>query len=444
MIGCVAAGALIIVGAIVGISGPKSVQKHSITAYECPLDSHIWSPDCKGKEMRKGEESKIIMDFEKLSALNRFISIYAKPVPRRIATATEQKFSISFTASVDIKGTDTPSSGYKMIHQNTASINLQCEYGSTINEDKCESFTLTIDDNIEYSNYQITTFFVVNGDKDSSQLGDVIFTMNAGNPPYGNLELALNILFVLSSAVMVIIFMYGLYLRSSKQWTIEQRLTLYLTIATLIYNNPMLSFKYIVGVEWFFNFCDSFFKDVYVTFLLVFWSILINRAIKEDWKNSKKDFAPKLIIVGIFFILITILHIYVNITIKNDPTMNSTNGTTTSTVLLVFASIAYTVIIVWACVESFLAFPTVFSSDFIKIRFLFIAVPSSLVMIAQLGDLFSGNFASLSKTSFQLAFYYFLFNTYAWVMVVGFWPVSHFIVPPPDEEQTSSLTEKKN
>ena len=309
----------------------------------------------------------------------------------------------------------------------------------------CDMFTLIDEEYVDHRFHKVEAVLTAEKDKDGKlDLGDLQLVVNFGTAEYSNLEMGLNIFFLLTSLAALVVFLYGIRAYIFHGWSYEQIWTVGILLSAIFYNSlcllprsssafsrpfhsspwtdPFFALEYLVP-GWFFQFFDAVVKDLFLALLIIFWLLCIEEFRDgDDFDANSKKHAPKVFVAAAYFVFAVITFTWASVADRRNPVLSSPFEIPAVVVLYVITVLILFGAIVWMVVMAVMAVPKIAHSPLMFTRFLFLAIPSFVLALVVLIGAFCGNYGTGNTNSFQLVFFSTLYNVYTWLLVFGFWP----------------------
>jgi len=434
----VASVLILLVAIIIGATGPPVKDSTTYYAYGCPQNSHTWDPSvCRGAQLADDKQAWA-HDVPTVTPLNRYWSLHFTPYT--LQDTFVYPITRGLKIHVQIYGKNSPQLQvpYSLLSNETREEDITCKQGAQI----CDEILLVFDEEPEFTYYYVLVRVLNGGRLDGDLepfLGDVKMEFKRTHQGFSTLELSIRIVFTFISAGVIFAALWVLRDSPVSDWAWEQRGLALLLFGLLGLNNPLFGFQF-VARTWFFHFLDALFYTVFLGDFMIFALLAIDKIrLNETDIQFNGKHAIKLVVVGIFGILGVTLFTWVNIADRLDPVLSNSGSITGIQALYYINSIIFVGVLVWLTVLSIMTIPVARNFPLWRIRFLFIAIPTSVVVLSITIGIFTGTFGSVRATSLSVTYYYTLYNLYVWVLTWGYWPVEQrFSVRNPTE--TDALT----
>ena len=262
---CVAWG-IVFVAFIVGLCGPASEVSSSSFAYKCPNDTHTWTPECKGIQpgvcsnhpllpflypclinltffiagAQLGE--KIVVEIPGLRSTNRFWALNARPYNKNLKKNSNAnmfaKMKVDILVSVLQRSSIHGEWEYE-VKDERRTVSVVCPTSVKGSGDRpCDMFTLIDEEYVDHRFHKVEAVLTAEKDKDGKlDLGDLQLVVNYGTTGYSNLEMGLNIFFLLTSLAALVVFLYGIRAYIFHGWSYEQIWTVGILLSAIFYNS---------------------------------------------------------------------------------------------------------------------------------------------------------------------------------------------------------------
>lgn len=402
---------ILLIAIIVGATGPTAKEMTEHYTYDCADHTHVWNDtQCTGKQLGTAGVAYSVSTHALIST-NRFWGVKVVPYNKNVAGHSKHNknamMSIEIIANVSYRN-DLRSAWHREVTNRYHKVSVECP--TTIKGDlkvesgKCKGFTLAYERGVSHKYHQVSFEMRVN-EETSLALGDVGAHVYFGTTSYSNLEMGVNIFYLIVSLVVFLVFAWMLRDLIFRGWTFEQGCTLFLSLAVVIYNNPFFSLEYLLpGV--FFVVFDSVVKSAFLALVLLFWLLAFDKARvgEESFRLFEKTHVPKLVAVAACFILAAITFSWSAIREKIDPIFGSPFSSPGVVTFYVFTVIVLALVFVWIIIFGIMAVPTATASQKSFTRFCFIIVSSSVVAISIIVGAFCGDFGT-NNTNCKLCYW---------------------------------------
>eukprot|EP01105_Mastigella_eilhardi_P012073 TRINITY_DN2778_c0_g1_i7.p1 TRINITY_DN2778_c0_g1~~TRINITY_DN2778_c0_g1_i7.p1 ORF type:complete len:256 (-),score=69.73 TRINITY_DN2778_c0_g1_i7:72-839(-) len=233
--------------------------------------------------------------------------------------------------------------------------------------------------------------------------------------------MSLAIGFITANVLLFAAYLFCMRKHPFRTWDVHQRYLLFLLLALFLYNDPLFALKYIYW-GWVFVFLDCIFKVILLSLILLYLLFGLDHVHHEETKLQWGIATfPKYASVSLFFIFYLVMYSWENIRDRINPIFGVHDTLGGVSAFFVLTLLTYVVIVVWLSIITFLSLRTVRHSPAQLKRFLFLAVPSVLVVISEMAYVLMTFFGS-GDTAVQLVFFTVLFNVYICGLCFGFWP----------------------
>ena len=447
---------VLLIAIIVGATGPASKQTTERYAYGCPGQSHVWNEsECPGKQLGVRGVTYTVST-QALTSTNRFWGL--KVVPYNSAVSGNSKHSKNSALALDVIANVSHRNSIKddwkrSVTNDYRKTSVQCPVsvkGSLARESgACHAFVLAFERGVSHKYYQVTFELRAPNGTAELALGDVGAHLYTGTTAYSNLEMGINIFFLIVSLCVFLVYAWMLRNYIFRGWTFEQGCTLVLTLAVIIYNNPFFSLEYLLP-GMFFVIVDALAKSAFIALLLLAWLLLFDKARlgEEAFRLYDKAHTPKILLVIMCFALSAVTFCWGGIREKVDPVFGAPFSSPGVITFYVFTVIVLAFIMAYAIILGIMAVPVATASKAAFTRYCFVIVSSAVVALSIIIGAFCGNFGTNNTKSLELVYFTTLYNCYVWVLVYGYWPAGTPFLPKPraqrDVESSGEFTEKRS
>eukprot|EP01088_Endostelium_zonatum_P020901 TRINITY_DN792_c0_g1_i1.p1 TRINITY_DN792_c0_g1~~TRINITY_DN792_c0_g1_i1.p1 ORF type:complete len:486 (+),score=82.39 TRINITY_DN792_c0_g1_i1:201-1658(+) len=419
------AGIFLLVAIIVGAAGPQVYEKITWSAYQCPGGSRVWSDKCTGVTLRDPNQ-KWKMDLPPMHLFNKLWIIEMTPYKwQNITDGIEANIRpiVSIYGSNSPPGTSDKQQQIRVDDMHTDI--LECPQGSN---SQCLTFTLVDEQFLTFAYYHVE-ISISSADVAHAWVGDVDFTLSRYTKGFGDMELSYRTIYLFFNVAILIAFLWRM--KSTpffNGWAFEQKAILVLLSALILYNDPFYGLTFL-SKGWFFEFLNSVFETLFISLILLFWLIIIDKIRLDQLRlEPSVTHIVQLLVVGVYSIMTLILFAWARIRASEDPVYSERDGITGMLVLFWFISILYGAIIIWLIVLIVMTVPIVNQKKYLLNRFVFIGIPTILCIFSVIIGIFTGTLGPFNRDSLGLVYFLTLYNVYTYILVAGCWPVDESLL----------------
>ena len=366
------------------------------------------------------------MESEALQSTNRFFAVNIVPFNRQFRTGNSGEtvtMRLRMVLSVFHRDQKTGAWEAEAVNQ-TKTVTTTCPYMAPEGSGMCSTVNLMYEQAVEHKYYKVSfTLIDTSTDPTTSLIGDCGLQMVTGTVDFSDTEMTVNILFLATSLVLFLAYIWILREHIFHTWTVEQMGTFALLLCIIFYNNPFFSLEYLVA-GWFFPFLDSIFKSAFVSLMFFFWFMMMNKfRDSETFSLRSKTNLPMFVACVAYFVFSLVTYSWSSIEDKLDPVMALTsNSISGSDVFYVLTCIVAAAIIFWIHFLAFKSLPLVSTSTEQFTRFVVMALPTLVISISIIVGFFVGGYGALQKSSMELVYYTTLYNCFTWLMFYAYMP----------------------
>jgi len=423
------AGVFLIVAIIVGAAGPQVYEKQTYSAYNCNGGSHIWNPtECKGVLLRDPNQ-KWMMALPEMHLFNKLWMIEMTPYKWQNLT-TDVGVDVAIRPVVTIYGSNSePGASDKQNKVRENDVHTETLSCSSGHASSCDTFVLVDEQFLTYKYYEIEVSIQSDSNNGNLAVGDVVFTLSRYTKSFGDMELSYRTIYLFINIVVLIAFLWRMRRISFLNgWAFEQKAILVLLATLILYNDPFYGLTFIAK-GWFFEFLNSVFETLFVSLILLFWLIIIDKIRLDQLRlEPSVTHIVQLLVVGVYSILTLILFAWARIRASQDPVYSDRDGITGMLILFWFISIMYGAIIIWLIVLIVMTVPVVNQKKYLLNRFVFIGIPTILCIFSVIIGIFTGTLGPFNRDSLGLVYFLTLYNVYTFLLVAGCWPVDESLL----------------
>jgi len=168
---------------------------------------------------------------------------------------------------------------------------------------------------------------------------------------------------------------------------------------------------------------DSFAQALHLCVLLMFWVYIFDLTrrgisgpfwVKQDW--------IKVGVVVAYGLITLILFVWFRVADNVDPVYGTTESSWAVTLLFFTDASIYGVVVICVLLLMGLSIAPVHDDQYLLPRFLMTALPSLFVILSLVGAFLFGVFGPVHRTAPSFVYFCTLYNLYALVLLVGYWP----------------------
>ena len=177
-----------------------------------------------------------------LRSTNRFWALNARPYNKNLKKNSNAnmfaKMKLNIVVSVLQRSSVHDAWEYEVKNE-TRTVSVVCPTSVKGSNDRpCDVFALIDEEYVDHHFHKVEAVITAEKDKEGKlDLGDLQFITNIGTTQYSNLEMGLNIFFLLTSALAFALFLFGIRSYVYKSWSYEQIWTSGLLLSIIFYNS---------------------------------------------------------------------------------------------------------------------------------------------------------------------------------------------------------------
>jgi len=344
---------------------------------------------------------------------------------------------ILVTAEVTLLGQNPATDGnvwYIITMNDSISENVIC--GNSANG-QCNFFVLIFEEVIKYPSYQVIVSFPILSQR--TWIGDVTFALKMGSDGFANMEIGYQITYFIVSVAVMVFYFVKMRKAPTVDWSWEQRALALLLVGLVCHNDIFSPFRYATR-GWFFPFMSSLMHVAFSCIILLFWLLMADKLRREEIRiDFNLSHLPKLIIIGVYGVLILILFAWASIADEVNPVTSNTVGGIQ--VMFYIVSILWVGIIIWIVVLAVLTIPVVMRKQYLMTRFLFFALPTGICILSLLIGIFSGTMGNVGRTTLAFVYLTAMYNVYVYTLLWGYWPARDVV--PQDSLSNPNITSEE-
>ncbi|KAJ6253269.1 transmembrane protein [Anaeramoeba flamelloides] len=403
----------ILLGFIIGMSGPKKYNSVSVDSY------------------LRSSNSKIEIQLNNISRINQFLFVEGFFV-----NSVTYGVKVPITFSVELYGTKKQhskewgeiyqqNSPWKMISNTTHNRTILCNPETS----SCESQILVYETINQYSNF----YFKINAE--FSELTDLfqVVEFNYVNSSMTVFEILFRYFFIILTLFIIVYLTRYTRQYSFHNFLIEQKWISLLVISLLLFNNPFYPIITLSNSS-FFRILDALFTSTFFGLLLYFIWIKLDSFRYQKFKRTfLKFYLPRSIPILILMIFFFILYVYGKFHEMDDPQYQQAQDTPGYMALKWLHNIIlnlYNLFILYSIIRNYIYFKQTINNqihenegiNYNKKRFNFFLLVSVLPFFTLIILLFGNFLHELKYSSFTFLFTYSVCNAYIIALSIAFLP----------------------
>ena len=206
------------------------------------------------------------------------------------------------------------------------------------------------------------------------------------------------------------------------EWPFEQRGVALLLIGLILFNNPFFAL-HLYGGTWFWTFLDEFFQILFACLLFFFWFGWIEQVrfgyTQTPPQRSWVWYAKVVVVIG-YGVTAAVVAYWLDVKLNRSSELAGLAGVV---FFYYMACLFCGAALVWVMIGGVLHIPSgVSKQPHMEVRYLYLALPTTLVAVSMLVGVFSGTFGPYNRTSVSFMYFFGLFNSYVYLLVFGFFP----------------------
>lgn len=393
---------ILIVAIIVGATGPDAKESFEKFTYECKDKSHVWnSSECTGKQLgTRGVTYSVYT--RALVSTNRFWGLKMVPYNKNVAGGAKhgknKKMTIEIYANVSYRN-DLRGAWRREVENSFRRVTVECPVSVKAREPgpeagECQGFTLAYDRGVDHKYHQVT-FEMIVAEQSDLALGDVGAHIYTGTTAYSNMQMGVNIFYLIVSLGVFLVYAWMLRDLIFRGWSFEQAATLLLTLAVILYNNPFFALEYLLP-GMFFIFFDALVKSAFLALVLLYWLFSFDkiRVGEESFRVLDKIHIFKVAAVVACLVLGVITFTWAGIRDKIDPIFGSPFSSPGVITFYAFTAMTLVLIIAWVIIVAVMSIPVATASKQIFTRYCFNIISSAIVALSIIIGIFCGDFGT--------------------------------------------------
>jgi len=411
---------LCIICLIIGGTGPQRFYIETKPAFSCVNGSENYNSSlCTGVNI--GVNGSI------WSGGPQFFSVASQQMIVFMTLHNKQSsagLNAQLTIMVTITGSNAnpnTNATYKPVSVSTHTRTINCPSGQLY----CNNITLIQLVNIQYNFYNFSVQLMGITPTINQFIGNADFSFIYYSAVYSQFGLGVRYFFIVLNVIFGIYFLNRLKAyRWATDWIIEQKWTILLLLFLFLLNNPFYALNVVSG-RWFPQYMDVLFTIGFFSVILLFFLCIFDSLRKPRQQRTLRAFyLPKVLYLGVFYLLNFISLTYLEAQSLNDPMFNIQYDTPGFSGFGYFI-FAYTAIyifwLLYYLIRLFKERNTIVIPN-VGPRYKFITIFTVCIALATIiGSFLSFQFSQ--NSSIQLLAYYGLFNFYIYFLVLVYIPV---------------------
>jgi hypothetical protein len=361
------------------------------------------------------------MDTPDVSPLNQDVSLWVRYQKFGFHNSTEGHFAFHKTdllTRVIVEG--RKSGAYHQILDTVHAATVTCPQKS----EYCNTFLLRISP-LEYNTYHTRITLLNGGELISKRLlsSSVSFHMRYTSRDYTIMSIILRCIFIIFSVVFTMMYLIALIRQQQVlMWQSEQKFIAILLPLTVLYNNPIFFFQFLI-VDWVFSFINSMFIITFFTFLMLSVLVMTHSIITTVSERTLLWFyIPKFLMVGIVWIYAVVLISLVSfISQMGGFNVGGIGGFGPLILVMGVLLLAYLINVTYFLIRALSKFMSLPNKK--KKKLIFSWAMTFIVLGLTIADilLFS---TGVQVGAVQFNVFYIAYNAYTIAMSIFYWPTS--------------------
>ncbi|CAM9694708.1 unnamed protein product [Laminaria digitata] len=227
-------------------------------------------------------------------------------------------------------------------------------------------------------------------------------------------------------------FFYEMTQLHQNFWSRQQARVGVLLLANLFFNNVFFVAQIFSPFPRFFFSLYVVFMATFLAVMLFFWLELFGDLAAGNmqgtdtalqWERNRKktvlEYLPKLVLVGLIWVVTILVYIYVRVQQTGDPSYSTYDDLSSYTAVKVIGLLLATVYFLWLGLMIFESFAHIQSMN---AEYIFIMVITLITIIGAMSALYTGAFAPDQHGSKVFAYFYGMFNIYVLLLAFCYTP----------------------
>eukprot|EP01091_Cochliopodium_minus_P006372 TRINITY_DN1625_c0_g1_i1.p1 TRINITY_DN1625_c0_g1~~TRINITY_DN1625_c0_g1_i1.p1 ORF type:complete len:509 (-),score=159.69 TRINITY_DN1625_c0_g1_i1:47-1573(-) len=426
IVGCICVG-LLFIALVVGATGPDQYIEWKTYASNCTGPS--FTPCGGGVVLRHNETWSY--ELNKLTNLNRWWVLNVYPYVSQNDKYFQSGIETAVPMNVSLLAKNKEGDDYQLLGKS------ELRYFNTICfpfQEECFGFSVVDENYLRYPYYKvlISSPNVENG---TSWMGDVKFDIWTMNPKFNKEVIIIRAVYA-AVALLVTVIWYGNNLRRKiHTWTTEQKFTAVFLFSLFFMFNPFYFLEF-TKIGWGFAFFNNILETQFISFFLLFCLIYLD-ILKIDRERTPQTnlqmLGVKIGIIVLHAILTFVLFIWNSVALENDAIVNEGNGIQ---IVYYLVSALYGGIIVWVTILCITLIPTIQNYPEIRIKFLFVIIPVSIIVASIALGVFTGTYGAYGRNAVSFYFFFSIYSVFVFLMAYGTWPMKSGFSSKPRNEAT--------
>ncbi|GMF18559.1 unnamed protein product [Phytophthora fragariaefolia] len=343
--------------------------------------------------------------------LNRYFYLEAS-FPNLLKTA--RTFDVTMTPHVkgfylnETSGNQTYAEIITNVVQKT--VTVECEEG----ESYCDPAYFLRFGDIDFSDYQVDVL-LNSTEKLTLNGSNVQFRKTWGTESFTNWLIGMKLFFLFLSAIFACWYIFSINKLSEREQNVEQGFVMALALSLILFNDPF----YTAEAKYGSNAARILSVGFQVTFfqmLLLFWLVSTDNLRLQGMENGVSNtrfFAPKIIFVAFFWLIMSIYYGYIKYNRNNDVTWDPLAENSNFALLKVMCGLLSAAFIVWYCVMIVMSIREIRAR---RIRYRYLVGLSFLMIVASFSGLANGSFSPTPSSGGAWTSLQTIFNVYVYTL----------------------------
>ena len=255
-----------------------------------------------------------------------------------------------------------------------------------------------------------------------SYVENALWESSTQSVAFNDMQLSFRYIYLFVAIVLLVVWLVMMRRLEFSQWPFEQRGVLFLLIGLIFFNNPLFAL-HLFAESWFWTFLDEFFQILFVCLLFFFWFGWVEQ-VRFGYTQSEPQRAwmwyLKAAVVIAYGVSASVVAYWLDIKLNRSSELAGLAGVI---VFYYFACLFCAAALVWVMIGGVLHIPSgVSKQPHLEVRYLYLALPTTLVAVSMLVGVFSGTFGPFNRTSVSFMYFFGLFNAYVYLLAFGFFP----------------------
>lgn len=200
---------------------------------------------------------------------------------------------------------------------------------------------------LEYTNYDFEVSFKnLESVHEKYEISDIRFSFQSVNTSFTTLTIWFRFMFLAGAFSVTCWFTHSLHRYPFTEWSLEQKWTAFVLPLLILYDNPFYPMVFLFGSS-FPRLMEVLFHTSFYSSLLLFWLVFFH-GVRQTNRTFSRFYAPKLVIVGSFFLSISYMSSWSRVSLLEKPTLDEEAAFQDSSLLQISSLLFYSSLVAYA------------------------------------------------------------------------------------------------